>query len=88
MLGEAFKRASGRLQGVIEAAKRGDLSYVPATTAGTDVDGPELADRIDAFTRSQAEDLGLDRGAVRALNGTALTWFWVGWEAGREEDLF
>src|SRR6185312_3003780 len=85
-------RAEGRLQGIIESGAGGGstLSMVAATTAGTDVDGPELTSEIgastdralsmalppllEAFAGKVAADELRDT-LYRHLNGAALMWF-------------
>lgn len=109
LLGEALDKAQGRLQGAIEAGKGGDLTLVPPTAAGSDLDGRELMAHIEGFSvatmRVVAQELTdwgyTEEGGevdlvqlaveIRALvqrhvNGTALCWFWSGYEGRRMQE--
>lgn len=105
-LSEAWEHANGRLQGVVEAGRRGELSMVAATTAGTDVAGPDLSVRIGIYSdwivreflellgEPVEEDLTTEEMTVqlrdfvyRHNNGTALSWFWAGYELRRLEEV-
>lgn len=104
-LDEAWRKTNGRIQGVVEAGQEGVLAMVAATTAGTDVPGPDLTARIGLYSDSiviaarelweqeiggpestEAEWEAFRDFVYRHNNGTALSWFWAGYELRRLEE--
>lgn len=103
-LGEAWQKVNGRMRGVIEAEQAGELAMAAATTAGTDVDGPDLSVRIGFYSDVVVGELlellarlvpvaDVEAGTVtlrdfvyRHNNGTALAWFWAGYELRRLQE--
>lgn len=96
LLGEAFDAADGRMAGIIEATEQegaGSTNAIPLTAAGTGLDGVELRDRIVEFVRAAASEEvlrgaeeELERSLVRSNHGSALCWFWAGYEARRLQE--
>lgn len=98
VLREAMLRSDRRLAAVIDATQEGrryTMAAVPMTVAGTDLDGVELREMMEAYARVQVagamEQLiadeevdvvaAVEKAMFGVVNGVSLSWWWAGYEA-------